>query len=114
MTGVDEERVDDDLPTARWWLPIGALLVVFVLQGVAAAVLPPDSVSQLTLLGPLVAVGLALQLLSPLSVYLDSRYVRTVSEWEPSAVHYVMVLPPFAIVLAPLYLYQRHRYVGVP
>lgn len=108
------ESEDGDRPTARWWLPIGALVVLFLVQGVAVSVLPPDPQSQLPIVGPLVAVGLVLQLGSPLCVHRDRRYVSTVSRWTPSGWYYWMVLPPLTVVLAPLYLYQRHRYVGVP
>ena len=114
MTDAAELASDGDLPTARWWLPIGGLVVLFLLQGVVVSVLPPDPLSQAPVMGPLVAVGLVLQVLSPLCVHRDRRYVMAVSAWEPSAWYYWMILPPLSVVLAPLYLYRRHQHVGVP
>jgi len=102
-----------DRPDSRWWLPIAGLVVAFVTIAIAMWLLPPDPFSQLILV-PALGVGFALQLLSPLFVHRDRQYLRTVSSWDPSGWYYLMVLPPLTLVLAPLYLYYRHRAVDVP
>lgn len=102
-----------DLPESRWWLPIALLVIAVAIQTLSVAVLPPDVFSQLPLV-PLVLAGGVLQVGSPAWVYLDRRYVTAVSDWEPSGWYYFMVLPPLPVLLAPLYLYRRHQYLGVP
>ena len=103
----------DSLPPSRWWLPIAGLVVVMVVQAVATALLPPDPVVMVPLL-PVVVFGVALTICSPACLYLDRRYVRAVSDWEPSGWYYWMMLPPLTVLLAPLYLVRRHQHVGVP
>jgi len=99
---------------SRWWLPIAALVGVVVLQGVLSIVLPPDPETLFPFIAPLVVVGLALQLCSPVCLYYDRRYLSAVADWTPSKWYYAMLFPPLSVVLAPLYLYQRQQRVGVP
>ncbi len=103
----------ESLPPSRWWLPIGGIVVLLLIQGVATVLLPPDPVTTLPLL-PVAVFGFVLTICSPVCVYLDRRYVMAVSDWQPSGWYYWMVLPPLAVVLAPLYLLRRHQHVGVP
>ena len=100
--------------TSRWWLPIGALVCVVLLQGAVSFIFPPDPAKLFRFMAPLIGLGLLLQLVSPVCLYYDRQYLETATGWEPSSWYYLMVLPPFSVFLPPLYLYQRHRYVGVP
>jgi len=104
---------EESLPPSRWWLPIAGIVVLVVVQATATALLPPDPVTTLPLL-PVAVAGLVLTICSPVCVYLDRRYVIAVSDWQPSGWYYWMILPPLAVVLAPLYLVRRHQFVGVP
>jgi len=48
-------------------------------------------------------------------LYYDRRYVATVSEWTPSGWYFLMFLIPFVgYFITVLYLFRRHRRVGVP
>jgi uncharacterized membrane protein HdeD (DUF308 family) len=104
----------ETLPPSRWWLPIGGIVAIMLVQGVASALLPPDPATLAPVMVPTAVVGLALLLGSPLWVHRDRRYVTAVSDWEPSGWYYWMILPPLTVVLAPLYLLRRHQHVGVP
>jgi len=103
----------ESVPPSRWWLPIGGIVVLMIVQAVATVLLPPDPITTLPLL-PVAVLGFVLTVCSPVSVHLDRRYVMAVSDWTPSGWYYWMILPPLTVVLAPLYLVQRHQYVGVP
>ena len=100
-------------PTEKWWMPIGVLAAIFPILALLAIVLPTDVYSSL-IAAPFALLGSVIMLLSPLIVYFDKRYVTTVSDWEPSGWYYWMIIPPLALVLPYLYLYERHKYVGTP
>lgn len=97
----------------RWWLPIAALVLLVPTAGALALVSPPDAYTSL-LLAPVSLLGGLLTLLSPLFVHFDRAHVEEVSEWEPSGWYYWMILPPLTLALPAVYVYQRHKHVGVP
>lgn len=48
-------------------------------------------------------------------LYYDRRYVSTVSDWSPSAWYFLMFFVPFVgYFVTILYLFRRHRRIGVP
>ncbi|WP_232687221.1 hypothetical protein [Halobacterium zhouii] len=96
-----------------WWKPIAGIVASLVVTAVLGAVLPPDAYVSL-LLVPFVLVGFGLAVLSPVFVYFDRRYLADADGWTPSEWYYLMWFPPLALVLPALYLYRRHRRVGVP
>ncbi len=89
------------------------IVVILPIMSLAALVLPPDAFT-LLLTGPLLIVGTILNLLSPVFVYFDSRYLTTASAWEPSSKYYLMFLPLIGYVLAIVYIYNRHKHLGIP
>lgn len=52
-----------------------------------------------------------------ISVHFDRKYVVAVSDWEPRSEYILLGLTMwlgFGVPIAVLYLYRRHKYVGVP
>lgn len=97
----------------RWWIPIGVLALLLPIQASIAIAVPPDAYTGIVL-APISILGVVLTILSPLFVHFDRRYLQGQSAWEPSGWYYWMILPPLTLVLPILYIYQRHRQVGVP
>lgn len=104
--------VESDPPGSRWWIPIAVLAGAFPLLVVLGMVTPPDAFSSL-LVAPVALIGFLLTVLSPVFVYLDGQYVRSVSRWEPGGWYYLMILPPLTL-LSIVYVYRRHEFVGIP
>ncbi|WP_227357101.1 DUF4407 domain-containing protein [Haladaptatus salinisoli] len=100
-------------PTEKWWMLIGVLVAIFPILAFLAVAFPTDVYSSL-IAAPFALLGGVIMLLSPLIVYFDKQYVTTVSDWDPSGWYYWMIVPPLALVLPYLYLYERHKYVGTP
>lgn len=103
----------DTHPGSNWWIPIGMRAAIVPVMALVAGVLPPDPFS-LFLIFPLTFVAGTLSILSPLFVYFDRDSLMTTAEWEPSGVYYLMFLPLIGVVLAVVYLYNRHTSLGVP
>lgn len=60
-------------------------------------------------------IDVVLSLMVPVAVYFDRRFLAFVSEWQPSRLYYLMVVPvSVSTILAIVYIYKRHKYVGVP
>jgi hypothetical protein len=101
----------------HWWKGILAGLALFFLTfGVIGAIpsvgILASGIRYLFVFVLALAWGILL-----LSIFLDAKYVREYSEWEPALGLYLAVLLffPFAGPLAGgVYLYNRHRFVGVP
>lgn len=51
---------------------------------------------------------------SPIAVYFDRKQVRDVSEWDPSWLYFLVFLGPIGWLIALVYIYKRHKYVGTP
>jgi len=122
---------------SRWWYWVAVTPVYFVVSvvlfggvvfafvaGAAAGGLPAAvgfGIAAVVLF--FVLPGILLTVMFPLAIYLDALEVADAElEWRPDAVLYglvavVGVLATAFTVSVPLaiyYLYQRHRYVGVP
>ena len=118
---------------ANWWLliavraavPIVWLLVVLleVLSTLPSAGLNLVSIPSINAGGPganllVLWIGL-IYILPPLSgiaLFFDRKYVLSVSDWAPSLLYYLMVIPGMVIpdLIAIIYLYERHKYAGTP
>ncbi|ODR82395.1 hypothetical protein BG842_18980 [Haladaptatus sp. W1] len=112
MNQVVEEGDEADTPRSQWWIPIGILVVNIPVLAIVSIATPPDAFYSL-ISAPFALLGFAITLLSPIFVHLDKQYVESVSTWEPSGWYYWMILPPLTF-LSVVYIYQRHKYVGVP
>lgn len=100
-----------------WWLVllIAPLVHVIGITGVfdlGVALLPNLFADVLGFLFVLLSFGL--WLLQIVAVYYDRRYVTTVSDWSPSVVYYLVVVFPIGILIAIIYLYERHSHIGIP
>lgn len=101
----------------KWWFIIGGralLLLLWTLYVILSRFIGLGYVSWM-----IYVVGapyLLLTLSSSVAVYFDRQYVTATSDWSPSRIYYLMVVPARAIgELSPfVYLYHRHQYVGVP
>ncbi|WP_227356027.1 hypothetical protein [Haladaptatus salinisoli] len=111
------------LQSKRWWLVILAIPVLFALWLVVSILIlstaryAPLKVSGFATTyfgGILILASYAAALLSLIAVYYDRRYVRSHSAWNPSGLYYLMVIPLLNVPIACLYLFYRHRYVGIP
>jgi len=97
----------------RWWIPIAVLVVIFPMNVVIVLVTPPDALFVI-FTAPIALLALVLTILSPLFIYFDRQYVKSVSEWEPSGRYYWMAFPLVTHIVAIIYVYRRHKYVGIP
>jgi hypothetical protein len=111
------------LYSGRWWLVILAIPVLFALWFVVtistmsiARFVPLIVSGYLTtyLAGGIILVSYAVALLSLVAVYSDRQYVRNHSAWKPTILYYLMVIPLLNVPIACLYLYFRHRHIGIP
>jgi H+/Cl- antiporter ClcA len=64
--------------------------------------------------GAIVITLLSIQLLMPVVVYFDKRYVKRVSDWNPSPLYYFVFLGPIGSLISVAYIWQRYRLVGQP
>ena len=112
MSQVVNEKAESNPPADRWWIPIATLVALIPILAGYGLVAPPDAFFSLVS-APFTLLGFVLALLSPIFVHLDKRYVESVSAWKPSGWYYFMIFPPLAL-LSIIYIYQRHKYVGVP
>lgn len=107
----------EGVPTSdKWWWLIAAQPVGFLLLfalSVAYALLPVPFMSPFP--APYVLIGLIwlLKFVGPVAVYFDRKYVAAVSDWSPSLAYYLVILPVAGLLLAAIYVYQRHEHVGV-
>ncbi|WP_435158867.1 hypothetical protein [Haladaptatus sp. DFWS20] len=111
------------LHSGRWWLVILAIPVLFALwlvvtiftMGIARFV-PLNVSGYLTmyLAGGIILMSSAVALLSLVAVYSDRQYVRNHSAWKPTILYHLMVIPLLNVPIACLYLYFRHRHIGIP
>lgn len=107
------ESPADKQVSSKWWIPIGILVAIGPVLVLVSLALPPDAYT-LILTGPLTIAAFILVILSPVFVYYDRRYLATTSEWEPSGWYYLMFLPLIGYVLSTVYIYNRHKHLGIP
>jgi hypothetical protein len=112
MSRVNKGEEGSNPSEDRWWIPIGIVVALVPIVVVLGLVAPPDAFYAL-FTTPVTLLGYALTLVSPLFVYLDKQYIESVSTWTPSSWYYLMPFPPLTF-LSIVYIYQRHKYVGVP
>lgn len=112
MSQVGNEEAESNPPDDRWWIPIATLVALIPINAGFGLLTPPDAFFSLVS-APFALFGLVLTLLSPIFVHLDKQYVESVSAWKPSDWYYFMLIPPLAL-LSIIYIYKRHKYVGVP
>lgn len=101
----------------HWWKGIVLGFMFFFLAFGLIAVIPGTGIAagSVRYLFALM-LGLAWGLLM-FSLFLDAKYVTEYSDWEPTIGLYLLLILFFPVV-APLagavYLFKRHRVVGVP
>ncbi|GKZ12764.1 hypothetical protein [Haladaptatus sp. T7] len=111
---------------SHWWILLlpSLLLSVSATLGlsVSAIAFRLEPSSTLSYLPPLVGLVLALAYFTApaavaVGIHFDRRYIASVSEWEPRSEYTLLGLAMWfgiGIPLGLLYLYRRHKYVGVP
>lgn len=105
---------------SRWWIPVTGIFIwailhtLFLIATVGFAV--GETVFDLLGYG---AIGLVILL--PISLYLDGRHITNAeTDWDLDVTIYVVgaflgiFIIPIAAGVAGFYLYNRHRYLGVP
>lgn len=102
-----------------WYVPAAVVAWGAVLTAVLAlsgVVTPLADAAE-----PVALVGAGLLLVLPAALYVDGgRIADAGGEWAPSRTLYAVgavggvLLPPVGVGVAALYLYRRHRFVGVP
>ncbi|WP_266082699.1 hypothetical protein [Haladaptatus caseinilyticus] len=111
------------LHSGRWWLVILAIPVFFALWLTVTIItmsitrfVPLNVSGYLTtyLGGGIILMSYAAALLSLPAVYSDRQYVRNHSVWKPTILYYLMVIPLLNVPIACLYLFFRHRHIGIP
>ena len=109
--------------SSKWWILIFLLalnlpvaLALFIVLELLTPYLVMESGSPYQyIFYLLIALGWLLTFISPVAVYFDRQYVASVSEWTPSKLYYLMIIPSIVnVILAIAYSYYRHKYVGVP
>jgi hypothetical protein len=109
---------------ARWWwlipfryLGFGAVLLGFLLGGLAGSVLNSEIIGAVFILG--IAgpgfVMLLLSLLAPYAVYVERKRLRKNAEWYPSGWYYLILFPGglLALLLSFVYATRRLKYHGM-
>jgi len=123
-------RQSDESPTTdtqkdktlneNWWLglliaPLASLsgfIFGFWYGVVAATSQPPVLIGMLASLTELGGIALAI-FVSPILLYLDQKYIKSVSQWSPSKLYYLVVIPYVSIIVSAVYLYNRRSIVGL-
>lgn len=107
----------------KWWIPIFLLAInlplaiaLFLVLEILTPYLVMEGGSPYQyIFYVLIALGWLLTFISPIAVYFDRQYVASTSEWTPSKLYYLMIIPSFVnVILAIVYSYNRHKYVGIP
>ena len=99
----------------KWWVlvvvqPIWFLLLLVI--GLFSTAAQTAIFSDIAY--PMVLVGIVLLLLCPIGVHFDRKYVAAVADWRPSIAYYLTFASLVGVLLAAMYLYERHEHVGVP
>ena len=52
--------------------------------------------------------------ISPLAIHFDKKRIKGMSEWTPSRWYYLTYLGAIGVVLTMVYMWRRHKYIGIP
>lgn len=112
------QTVAPEAARGGWWFPVflaAAAFPVAIVGGftiglVGSAVGGDTSLATNLLWGAVVAT----LLLSSVAVYFDRKYVSSVSEWTPTRLYYFTFLGYPGMMIALVYVWRRHRVLGVP
>ncbi len=118
MTELSSVEDSDIMKQNRWWVAIAlmALFLPFHIAYFTGHLLLVFNVSG----GWLILAGLTILhmltvIASLIGVSHDRRTGAPSSEWTPSLVYYgLFLLPSLNTLFALVYLYQRHRHIGIP
>ena len=103
----------------KWWLlpfveacvlPVGIGAIVFA--ALIDVFIP--WVADLLVYGIGFHVMMASYVLGPVGIYFDRQYVGFVSDWTPSQLYYMALIPGWGLLIAMVYIYNRHDNIGVP
>lgn len=115
-----------DSTESHWWILLlpSLLLSISATLGlsVSAIAFRLEPSSTLSYLPPLVGLVLALAYFTApavvaVGIHFDRRFIASVSEWEPRSEYVLLGIAMWfgiGIPFSLLYLYRRHKYVGVP
>lgn len=114
--GPPVDSSDADAPVSdRWWLLVAfqpawflLLLAIFLMQMIT------DLQLFYAVVYPVQLVGFAALPFAPLGVHYDRKYVAAVADWRPSLAYYLTFASIVGVLLAAIYVYERHEHVGVP
>lgn len=126
QTGDEDGEHGHPSVSNRWWIPIAAVLLLSVaafILGFGMLFLAQlglhthvimDVVTDALLAS--IIIGFILIWVAVLALHFDRKYIAHVSEWNPSALYFTMFILPlgFGQLVMIAYLYNRHKYVGVP
>lgn len=105
-----------------WWVPILMIPVLFLLW-LSVTLLNTAFAHQLGVqisgyftetASAVVVVSYALSLFAPFALYHDRKYVSERSKWRPTLLYLFVFVPLLNVLIASVYLAQRHRFVGTP
>lgn len=108
----------DPNPAGRWWFPVLLAAVAFPVNvlggftiGLVGSAVRGDTGFATNALWAVVVTTL---LVSSVAVHYDRQYVASVSEWTPTRLYYFTFLGYVGMMLAIVYVWRRHRILGVP
>lgn len=113
----------DDSSLAIWlrgkgWIPLLLLAVinhVLLTLLVAGLVVELGEAAYAALTRLFMGLVFLVAIFAVAGLYYDRRYVATVSEWSPTRWYFLMFFVPLVgYLITVLYLFRRHRRVGVP
>lgn len=105
-------------PEGRWWFPVLLAAVAFPVNvlggftiGLVGSAVGGDPGFATNVLWAVVGTTLVT---SSVAVYFDRQYVASVSDWTPTRLYYFTFLGYVGMMLAIVYVWRRHRVLGVP
>lgn len=106
---------------SNWWYVVGFVALWAPISTVLFALYLLSFKSVGSIIVPLAYLAIIMLLLLPVALYFDIRAVnRSCGDWSPNVALYVgaatigIVATILSFVVAVVYLYRRHRYVGIP
>ena len=118
LRGIGPPAVSDaqDTPVSdKWWWLVAIQPAWFLL--VLTVFLIETSIDAHLFRGvvyPIQLVGFVTLPLAPIGVHYDRKYVAAVADWRPSIAYYLTFASLVGVLLAAIYVYERHQHVGVP
>lgn len=99
----DPARYDTIVSGNWWWVIVVGMALQLFTEVYNGDVLPMD------------ILFTTAWVLPPLGLYVDAKYVRANSYWDPSGGWVVGgLLPPISLIAGTVYLYQRHTVLDIP